>query len=41
MKELEKNELLGIDGGTTRVGDALRWCKRQIDGLSELIEAIF
>lgn len=37
MKELEKNELLAIDGGTW-VGDALRWCKRQINGLSELID---
>lgn len=47
MKELEKNELMAIDGGSM-VGDALRWCKRaavntwewcvdQIDGLSELV----
>jgi hypothetical protein len=37
MKELSKEELMMIDGGTTWVGDALRWLHRQIKGLSELI----
>jgi uncharacterized protein YegL len=37
MKELAKFELLEINGGTW-IGDALRWLKRQIAGLSELLD---
>lgn len=37
MKEMDKNELLEINGGGW-IGNVLRWFKRQIIGLSEFLE---
>ncbi len=37
VQELSKMELVEINGGSW-IGDALRWCKRQINGLSELLD---
>ena len=34
MKNLEKNELLAIDGGSM-VGDGLRWCGRAAENAWE------